>query len=71
VTTYGLDGWGSSLGGGKNLFLSIVPTHPLLPWVPGVKRLGSEADYSPRSSAEVKNGGTLPPLPHVSSWHSA
>jgi hypothetical protein len=37
---------------------------------PGFKWLGRGADYSPPSSAEVKNGGALPPLPHMSSWHS-
>jgi hypothetical protein len=26
-------------------------------------RMGHEADHSPRSSAEVKNGGVIPPLP--------
>jgi hypothetical protein len=30
---------------------------------PGVKRLGREADRSPPSSAKVKNGGAIPPLP--------
>jgi hypothetical protein len=30
-----------------------------------------EADHSPKSSAEVKNGRAIPPLPHMSSWHSA
>jgi hypothetical protein len=34
---------------------------------PGLKRLGREADHSPLSSAEVKNGGTIPPLAHTSS----
>jgi hypothetical protein len=29
------------------------------------------ADHSPPSSAEVKKGGTIPPFPHMSSWHSA
>jgi hypothetical protein len=38
---------------------------------PGVKRPGSESDNSPPSSAEVKNDGAIPPLPHMSSWHSA
>jgi hypothetical protein len=38
---------------------------------PGVKRSGHEADNSPPSSAEVKNGGAIPSLPHTSSWHSA
>jgi hypothetical protein len=37
----------------------------------GVKRLGSEADHPPPSYAEVKNGEAIPPLPHMSSWHSA
>jgi hypothetical protein len=32
---------------------------------PGAKRPGREADHSPPSSAEVKNGGAIPPLPHV------
>jgi hypothetical protein len=36
-----------------------------------VKRQGREGDHSPLSSAEVKNSGAIPPLPHVSSWHSA
>jgi hypothetical protein len=31
----------------------------------GVKRPGSEADHSPQANAEIKNGGTIPPLPHV------
>jgi hypothetical protein len=38
---------------------------------PGVKRPGREAGHSPPSNAEVKNGGTIPLLPHKSSWHSA
>jgi hypothetical protein len=44
-------------------------------WVPSalsprVKRPRSEADLSPKSSAEVKNGGAIPPLPHTSLWRS-
>jgi hypothetical protein len=31
----------------------------------GVKRPWREADSSPPSSAKVKNGGAIPPLPHV------
>jgi hypothetical protein len=38
---------------------------------PGVKRPGREADHSLPSIAEVKNDGAIPPLPHMSSWHSA
>jgi hypothetical protein len=39
-----------------------------LQWVlgtisPGVKRPGREADHSLPSSAKVKNGGAIPPLP--------
>jgi hypothetical protein len=30
---------------------------------------GGEADHIPPSSAELKNGGAMPPLPHTSSWH--
>jgi hypothetical protein len=37
----------------------------------GIKRPGHEADYSPPSSAVVKNGGAISPLPHMSSCHSA
>jgi hypothetical protein len=36
----------------------------------GVKLPGSEADHS-SPSAEVKNGGAIPPLPHASSWNGA
>jgi hypothetical protein len=32
---------------------------------PRVNRPGHEADYSPPSSVEVKNGGAMPPLPHM------
>jgi hypothetical protein len=36
----------------------------------GVKRQGREADHSPPSRAEVKNGGPIPPLPRTSSRRS-
>jgi hypothetical protein len=32
---------------------------------PGSKAAGREDDHSSLSSAEVKNGGAIPPLPHV------
>jgi hypothetical protein len=35
-----------------------------------IKRPGREADHSPPSSAEVKNGGAIPPLLRMPSWHS-
>jgi hypothetical protein len=37
----------------------------------GGQAAGLETDCSPPSCAEVKNGGTIPPLPHKSLWHSA
>jgi hypothetical protein len=33
----------------------------------GTKLPGREADYSPPRSAELENGGAIPPLPHMSS----
>jgi hypothetical protein len=33
---------------------------------PGVKRPDRDTNHSPPSSAEVKNGGTIPPLPPMS-----
>jgi hypothetical protein len=38
---------------------------------PGGKAAGHEADHSAPSSAEVKNGGAIPPLRRMSSWHNA
>jgi hypothetical protein len=75
-------GWGSIPGKGNILLFTVAsipaqgPTQPSIQWVrgiisPGVKRPGREADYSPPSSAEVKNCGAIPPLPHVSSWNIA
>jgi hypothetical protein len=50
--------------------LDVEATQPTIRLVPGglspgVKRCGREADYSPPSSAEVKNGGAVPALPHM------
>jgi hypothetical protein len=52
-----------------------MPTQPSINWVsrnllPGVKWPVHEADHSPPSSAEAKNGGAIPQLWHTSSWHS-
>jgi hypothetical protein len=52
VRDYGLDGQGSIPGKDKR-FLS-TPMH--LDTFPGLKQLECEADYSPPSSAKVKNG---------------
>jgi hypothetical protein len=37
----------------------------------GGGRQGRETDDSSPSSSDVRNGGAIPPLPHMSSWHSA
>jgi hypothetical protein len=55
---------------------ALGPTQPSIQWVqealsPRDKRLGHEADHSPSSSAEVKNGGAIPSLPRTSSWRGA
>jgi hypothetical protein len=68
ATGYRLDGLGFDSAQG--------PTKPPIKWVMGalslgVMRQGHEADHSPPCCAEVKNGGVVPPLPCMSSWHSA
>jgi hypothetical protein len=30
-----------------------------------------EADHSPPNNIDIENGGAIPPLPHMSLWHSA
>jgi hypothetical protein len=45
----------------------VGPTQLLIRWVlgalsTGIKRQEREVDQSPPSSAEVKNGGAIPPL---------
>jgi hypothetical protein len=79
---YALDCWGLIPRKGKIFLLSIAATpatgstQPPIHWVLGalslgVKKLEHEVDHSPLSSAEIKNGGAIPPLPHMSSWQSA
>jgi hypothetical protein len=36
---------------------------------PRIKQPGCEADYSPTSSNNIKNGRAIPAFPHMSSWH--
>jgi hypothetical protein len=53
---------------GQDMVFSIVSRPALGPpqsikWVPGMKRDGREADHSPPSSAEVKNGGAITSTP--------
>jgi hypothetical protein len=38
-------------------------------FAPGVKQRWCEADNSPPSSTDVKNGGAIPPLLYMSSRH--
>jgi hypothetical protein len=50
---------------------ALGPIQPLVQWVagflsPGAKPPGREADNSPPSNAEVKNGGAIPPISHTS-----
>jgi hypothetical protein len=33
-----------------------------------VGRLRREADHSPTYNAEIRNGGAIPPLLHISAW---
>jgi hypothetical protein len=79
--SYGLESQDSVPGRGKRFFSTasrptLGPTQPPVQWVPGalslgVKQSGRETDHSPPSSAKVKNGGAISPLPHMSSCHSA
>jgi hypothetical protein len=76
-----LPGWlrtpGSIPGRGKIFLfctasrLALGPIRPPTQWTlwtisPGVKLLQQEADHSPLSSVQVKNGGTIHPLSHMS-----
>jgi hypothetical protein len=54
---------------------ALDPTQPSIQRVPEAispagKWRGREADHSNSSTAEVKNGGATPPIPHISSWYS-
>jgi hypothetical protein len=61
---YELDGWVSNPSrGNKFSLLLIVQTPPhTASYTKCVKRPECEADHSPVSIAEVKNGGAIPPL---------
>jgi hypothetical protein len=70
VTGYGLDGRGSVSGRDKRFFSSQRVDRlwgPPIYWVPGPFPQGVKLT-SPPSSAEVRNGGAVSPLPHKSSW---
>jgi hypothetical protein len=74
ATGYGLEGRSSIPGSLRDFFLlhrvqtgsGAHPTfHPMgtRSFFPGVKRQGREANHSPPSNTEVKNGGAVPPFP--------
>jgi hypothetical protein len=51
--------------------MGLRPNQPPVQWVPGlffleVMRQEREIAHSPPISAEVKNGGAIPPQPHTS-----
>jgi hypothetical protein len=71
ATGYRLDGWARDVSLLHSIQTVWGPIRPPIQWVPGVKRPDRGADYSPPYSAEVKNGGAVPPLPHRSSWRDA
>jgi hypothetical protein len=83
VICYDLDGPGSISGIAKLFFPfstastpALGPTQSPIQWVPGalspgVKRPEVKDGHSPLPSAEVKNGGAVPPRPHMFSWCSA
>jgi hypothetical protein len=82
ATGYGLDGRRFVPGRGKIFVCSIVSrpalgsTQPHIQWVPGVlspwvKWQELEAYHSSPSSTDIKYGGAIPPLPYMSSLHSA
>jgi hypothetical protein len=53
--------------------LALQPTQPPMQWALGVvspetKQPRHDADHSPLSCVEIKNGGVIPLLPHTSSW---
>jgi hypothetical protein len=74
ATGYELDSLNSIPGGGPEIILFSIASRPALgltqpspQWVPrafflGVKRPGSEANYSPPSITEAKNCGAIPVL---------
>jgi hypothetical protein len=63
VTGYSLDGRVSIFLFSTASRLALGLSQPLVQWLPGIKQLQHEADHSPPSSLEVKNGGGIPPLP--------
>jgi hypothetical protein len=53
------------------LFIARTYTMGVVGFSPEVKRPECESDHSQPFSAEIKNGGTIPPLLHTTSWCGA
>jgi hypothetical protein len=64
-TGCGLDGRGSAEAQRPDRLWGPTQPHGYRGLSPRVKRPGREADQSNPFTAEVKNGGTIPPLPDV------
>jgi hypothetical protein len=69
-------GWGSIPNRGITSRLALGATQPSIQWVagaapPDIKWQEREADHSPPSSVDVKNGGAVPPLAYTSSHRGA
>jgi hypothetical protein len=83
VMDYELDSQGLVPGRGKRVFFAVLRltlghTQPHIQWVRGggggpvgLKWLGHECNHLPSWGAEIKNGGAIPSLPHMSSLHGA
>jgi hypothetical protein len=54
----------------KSVLGSTQPPIQCVPWAlsAGIKRPERKADHSPPTSVEAKNGGSIQPLSHTSSW---
>jgi len=68
--------WGLNSQWGLGILLFSIASRPALGPTQlllslSVKQPGHETDYSPTSSAEVKNACTIPPPPNTFSWHGA
>jgi hypothetical protein len=70
ATGYGLDDQ-SSVPGRVKFFLLYVFQPGSWALFSVLKRPVCETDHSPPFSSKIKNGGAIPPFPHISSCHSA
>jgi hypothetical protein len=76
ATGHEMDGRGSIPGRERASKWALGSTHPPIKWIlaallQGVKQPERDANHSLASSAEAKKYEAIPPLPLMSSWHSA